>query len=75
MAVLPFASPRNFVAVISVTDKPFSSARRISGCGEDEAEALVHCKAAAQSQGWTPPRWWQAWRWSDSRAPVVLPMS
>lgn len=23
----------------------------------------------ARSAGWTPPRWWQFWRWGDTRLP------
>jgi hypothetical protein len=28
-------------------------------------EAYQEVMAAAKAYGWTPPRWWQWWRWGD----------
>lgn len=30
-------------------------------------EAQRICIEAAIEGGWTPPRWWQWWRWGDTR--------
>lgn len=37
----------------------------VSGTNMDHvrAEAI----RAAKKMGWTPPKWWQFWRWSDTR--------
>ena len=32
-------------------------------------EAINGALALAREHGWTPPRWWQFWRWGDSRPP------
>ncbi len=31
----------------------------------EEANTKVY--EFAREQGWTPPKWWQWWRWGDSR--------
>jgi len=31
------------------------------------AEAKRQCVEWAQKHGWTPPKWWQWWRWKDTR--------
>lgn len=30
------------------------------------AKSYKEAVAEAQSMGWTPPRWWQWWRWDDT---------
>lgn len=39
----------------------------VSGC-ETPEEAYEKAIAFATQSGWTPPKWWQFWRWNDSRA-------
>lgn len=34
-----------------------------------EAEAWHQVIGWARQSGWTPPRWWQWWRWRDTRVP------
>lgn len=29
-------------------------------------EAFDEVLQGAMDSGWTPPRWWQSWRWSDT---------
>lgn len=38
----------------------------VSGC-ESEAEARREAFRIARKNGWTPPRWWQWWRWGDTQ--------
>jgi hypothetical protein len=38
----------------------------VCGCAT-EAEAKQKCIEWATKDGWTPPRWWQLWRWNDTR--------
>ncbi len=33
-------------------------------------EATTNAIAFAKELGWTPPKWWQFWRWSDTR-PII----
>ncbi len=33
------------------------------------AEGIRETLAMASASGWTPPRWWQWWRWEDTPAP------
>lgn len=37
----------------------------VSKCASAE-EAYDMAIINAQVNGWTPPRWWQFWRWSDT---------
>jgi len=37
--------------------------------------AVAAAVYVARAAGWTPPRWWQFWRWRDSRPPEVPPLS
>ena len=32
-----------------------------------EQEALDDAWEKAKALGWTPPRWWQWWRWGDTK--------
>lgn len=41
-----------------------------SGWAASEAEAKAEAWAMAIEYGWTPPRWWQWWRWSESQRVV-----
>jgi hypothetical protein len=38
---------------------------------------LDHCRRMAiddaMRAGWTPPKWWQLWRWDDTRIEEVYP--
>ena len=38
----------------------------IDGCDTPE-EARQLAIEAASYFGWTPPKWWQWWRWDDTR--------
>jgi hypothetical protein len=38
----------------------------IDGC-ETADRARNEAVRFAKEQGWTPPRWWQFWRWNDTR--------
>lgn len=51
---------------------------RWTGASGDQNEVSVHlCETAeeatsralnmARKQGWTQPKWWQWWRWNDTR--------
>lgn len=42
----------------------------VSKCSSRE-EAWRETEACARRSGWTPPRWWQWWRWSDTRIPKL----
>lgn len=33
--------------------------------------AIERAMFAARIHGWTPPRWWQWWRWNDTRLEIV----
>ena len=44
----------------------------VSGCTTRVA-AIQEAITFAKSNGWTPPRWWQFWRWMDTRVPKVIP--
>lgn len=35
-------------------------------------EAQSECIRSALKGGWTYPRWWQWWRWGDTRPPFDL---
>lgn len=41
----------------------------VSGCA-DHQEAFEEALRLATMDGWTPPRWWQFWRWGDTRVTV-----
>jgi hypothetical protein len=34
---------------------------------EPPSETRRRLIEAAREAGWTPPRWWQWWRWNDTR--------
>ena len=36
----------------------------INGC-DSLQEAQEKCLEWAKKGGWTPPKWWQWWRWND----------
>jgi hypothetical protein len=36
----------------------------VGGCDTRE-EAMREALKLAKESGWTPPRWWQWWRWGD----------
>jgi hypothetical protein len=36
----------------------------VEGCATPQ-EALSEAIRCAKSMGWTPPKWWQWWRWSE----------
>ena len=38
----------------------------VSGCPTLEM-AKKEALELAESDGWTPPKWWQWWRWNDTR--------
>jgi hypothetical protein len=38
----------------------------IKGC-ESAEEAKAKCVKWVTDNGWTPPKWWQWWRWDDTR--------
>ena len=40
----------------------------VSGCSSQE-EAKEKCVKFAKDLGWTPPKWWQFWRWGDTPNP------
>lgn len=41
---------------------------RVHACGFDTREEMERERADCLKQvGWTPPRWWQWWRWNDTR--------
>jgi hypothetical protein len=39
----------------------------VSGCRSVAAAKLKAVRLALRL-GWTPPRWWQFWRWHDTQA-------
>ncbi len=41
----------------------------VSECATPE-EALREAVKSAWASGWRPPRWWQAYRWSERPLPV-----
>jgi hypothetical protein len=38
----------------------------VSGC-ESHEQAIMEAIGTARRQGWTYPRWWEFWRWGDTR--------
>lgn len=42
------------------------SSLRVENCLTRE-EALDSATQSAIGMGWTPPKWWQWWRWNDTR--------
>lgn len=38
----------------------------VSGCGTPE-EALQQAIELIKDDGWAQPKWWQWWRWHDTR--------
>lgn len=42
----------------------FESTVSVQGCSSSE-EAFSEAVLTAKAMGWTPPRWWQWWRWSE----------
>ena len=48
------------------TIKAGHSTYSVSGC-QNETWALIKCVGFAQKAGWTNPKWWQYWRWFDTR--------
>jgi hypothetical protein len=45
---------------------------RVSVDGGDlPEEAVAEAIKLAKRYGWTPPKWWQFWRWSDTRPTVT----
>lgn len=36
---------------------------------ETPEKAMMLALAASIRDGWTPPKWWQWWRWGDTRLP------
>jgi hypothetical protein len=41
---------------------------RITNSGYDSADEARHeAIERARELGWTPPKWWQFWRWDDTR--------
>lgn len=38
----------------------------VGNCDSEE-EAIAEAKKYARSLGWRPPRWWEFWRWFDTR--------
>lgn len=45
---------------------------RVEGCQTAE-EVRAKAIDMAEMSGWTPPRWWQWWRWNDTRVPQIEP--
>lgn len=41
----------------------------VSGC-ETFADATFQVVQFALADGWTQPRWWQWWRWHDTRIKI-----
>lgn len=41
----------------------------VANCATPE-DARIAVLALARASGWTPPRWWQLWRWNDSPGPI-----
>lgn len=37
----------------------------VTGC-PTQREAIEKCLSWAIVSGWTPPMWWQFWRWDDT---------
>lgn len=46
----------------------YTTPLKVSGYPTQDAawEALL---TTLYAEGWTPPRWWEAWRWQDTRVP------
>jgi hypothetical protein len=60
-----------YVQEIKWTIKP-GHTKSISVEGnEGQSLESVQAMAAAYAKqwGWTPPKWWQWWRWNDTRLP------
>jgi hypothetical protein len=44
----------------------------VEGCDSREEALSTALRMAKQgSHGWTPPRWWQWWRWGDRNYEAV----
>jgi hypothetical protein len=50
------------------TDRNGQQSCGVDGC-ETREEAWEQAEGFARRGGWTPPKWWQWWRWHDTRLP------
>ena len=50
------------------TDRNGQQSCGVDGC-ETAEEAWEQAEGFARRCGWTPPKWWQWWRWHDTRLP------
>jgi hypothetical protein len=39
---------------------------------DSDEDAWTVAIRVARARGWSPPRWWQWWRWQDTRLPQAL---
>ena len=49
---------------------PTKSIKVVQRGHADVSECMAAIRAAAFQMGYTPPRWWQWWRWTETRLPV-----
>lgn len=53
--------------VITWTDYGGNETTAEVGGRETLEDAINDCRESAEHFGWTPPKWWQWWRWGDTR--------
>src|SRR5678815_2329600 len=56
-----------FAQDILWTELSGTTTRVSSGWCDAEDDARQAAKSMAVKMGWTPPKWWQFWRWNDTR--------
>lgn len=47
--------------------------QRVTAAGDTVEEALSKAWRAAIGVGYSRPKWWQYWRWSESECPLDSP--
>lgn len=58
---------------ITITWTKFDGRRKfVSSNFPDCEQAWMAAIDLARFDGWYPPKWWEIWRWGDTRLPEVL---
>ncbi|MFE1601308.1 hypothetical protein [Methylobacterium sp. ID0610] len=55
-------------ATIRWSSRGHGTAQVTTGGYATREEATAAAVRIAMEKGWTPPRWWQFWRWRDRRS-------
>src|SRR5688500_1268034 len=69
LAAMIEASPNRVIYGFTIKWTDFDGSRHeVASTGfHSGLDARRSVIGAARQAGWTPPRWWQWWRWNDTR--------